>query len=61
MTIVKPVTDGKETMFIPVSVFLPMDEKLESGEVSGILFGRGLALPLAVQTKEETPKDAELV
>lgn len=48
-------------MFIPVSVFLPIDEKLESGEVSGILFGRGLALPLAVQTKEETPKDAELV
>jgi hypothetical protein len=61
MTFVRPATDGKETMFTPVSVFLPIDEKLESGEVSGILCARGLALRDAVIAQEEAPNDDETV
>jgi hypothetical protein len=60
MTFVRPATDGKETMFIPVSVFLPKHEKLESGEVTGILYGRGLALPASVNAQKEKQNDAEI-
>ena len=60
MTFVKPATDGKETMFTPVSVYLPKHEKLESGPVSGILYGRGLALPASVNTQKEKQNDAEI-
>jgi hypothetical protein len=60
MTFVRPATDGKETMFTPVSVYLPKDEKLESGPVSGILYGRGLAQPASVLAQEETQNEAEI-
>jgi hypothetical protein len=60
MTFVRPATDGKETMFFPVSVFLPKHEKLESGEVTGILYGRGLALPASVNAQKEKQNDAEI-
>jgi hypothetical protein len=60
MTFVRPATDAKETMFFPVSVFLPKHEKLESGEVTGILYGRGLALPASVNAQKEKQTDAEI-
>jgi hypothetical protein len=61
MTFVTPATDGKETMFTPVSVYLPKHEKLESGPVSGILYGRGLALPVSLLANEEKPNNDEVV
>lgn len=61
MTFVRPATDGIETRFIPVSVFLPIDEKLESGQVTGILYGRGLALPAPVLAQKVKPNNAEVV
>jgi hypothetical protein len=48
MRIVKSTTDMKETSFTAVTVFLPVDEKLESGNITGLLYARGLALPEVV-------------
>jgi hypothetical protein len=52
LSIVRPATDGKETMFTPVTVFLPIDEKLESGEASDILCARELAIRDVVSLKK---------
>ena len=42
----------KETSFTAVTVFLPVDEKLESGNITGLLYARGLALPEVVWKEE---------
>lgn len=49
LSIVSPPTDGK----VPVTVFLPIDEKLDSGEASDILCARELAIRDVVSLKKD--------